>query len=147
MTHSIQVKQLIVNFKSKKRLLIGLLHVLINLDSIMFVPPLCKSSPLHELLKEIFRKERFLGEPHIKLRDTNDWNSILTTTDRIEKEKNRRIFVAKYGDSGVAFRSIASQSAYDPAASNQFRSREKQREIHRNMRFSSRSESFSNNRK
>jgi hypothetical protein len=100
------------------------------------------------LLKEIFRKERFLGEPHIKLRDTNDWNSILTTTDRIEKEKNRPIFQAKYGDSGVAFRSIASQSAYDPAASNQYRSRDKPREIHsRNMRFSSRSESFSNNRK
>ena len=80
----------------------------------------------HELLKEIFRKERYLGEPNIKLRDTNDWNSILSTTDRIEKEKNKRIFQAKYGDSSVAFRSIASQSAYDPAAFNQFRSRDKQ---------------------
>ncbi len=99
-------------------------------------------------MKEIFRKERFLGEPHIKLRDNNDWNSILTTTDRMEKEKNRHIFQDKYGDSGVAFRSIASQSAYDPAASNQFRKREKQLEIHpHNMRFSTRSESFTNNRK
>jgi hypothetical protein len=100
------------------------------------------------LLKEIYRKERFLGDPHIKLRDTKDWNSILSTTDRMEKEKNRRIFESKYGDSGIAMRSIASQSAYDPSASNEFRSRNKNLEIHpRNMRFSSRSESFCANKK
>jgi hypothetical protein len=33
------------------------------------------------------------------LRDKNDRNSILTTTGRMEKEKNRHIFQDKHGDS------------------------------------------------
>lgn len=66
-----------------------------------------------------------MGAPYIKLRDTKDWNSILSTTDRIELEKNKSIFEAKYGNSDIAFRSIASQSAYNPSASNEFRGRSK----------------------
>jgi len=41
-----------------------------------------------ELLKEIYRKEKFLGDPNFKIKDTNDWNSILSTTERVEKGIN-----------------------------------------------------------
>jgi hypothetical protein len=82
------------------------------------------------------------------LRDTRDWTSILSTTERIENEKNKRIFETKYGDSSLAFRSIASQSAYNSAGTNQFRNRSKDKEIHKhNMRFSSKSQTFSQNKR
>lgn len=102
----------------------------------------------HELLKEIYRKERYLGDPTIKLRDTHDWTSILSTTERIEHERNKQIFESKFGDSSLAFRSIASQSSYNPAGSAQYRTRLKDKEIHKhNMRFSSKSQSFNENRR
>jgi hypothetical protein len=52
------------------------------------------------------------------LRDTQDWSSLHTTTERIEIEKNKKIFEKKYGDAKIAFRSIASQSVYNPSSRN-----------------------------
>lgn len=68
-----------------------------------------------------------MGEPNLKMRDMQDWNSMLTTTDRIEKEKNKSMFLTKYGDQDIAFRSIASQSEYTSAGSTQFRERNKEK--------------------
>jgi len=89
-----------------------------------------------------------LGDPTIKLRDLADWASVLSPTERIEKERNRRIFQHKFGDSDIAYRSIASQSAYSSLDSAQFRTRDKQKEMHpHNMRFTSKTRTFSENKK
>lgn len=63
----------------------------------------------------------------------------------MEKEKNIRLFEGKYGDGNIAYRSIASQSAYNSSSKNEFRRREKSKEMHaRGMRFTARISGFSN---
>ena len=48
---------------------------------------------------------------------------MLSPTQRIDKQRNKKMFQKKYGDSDLAYRSIASQSSYRPPDSLQFRRR------------------------
>lgn len=60
-----------------------------------------------------------------KLKNTEDWTSLFTPWERIERQKNYEIFKVKYGDPNLAFRSIGSQSEYHPQ--HEYRERDQNR--------------------
>ena len=50
------------------------------------------------------------GRRSFKYKDCEDWTSLYTPWERLERQKNYEIFKNKYGDPSIAFRSIGSQS-------------------------------------
>lgn len=63
--------------------------------------------------------------PHpqtFKFKDIEDWQSLFTPLERIERQRNYELFKHKYGDPTIAYRSIGSQSEYKPG--HQFRDRD-----------------------
>lgn len=58
-----------------------------------------------------------------------------TAWERVQRQKNLEIFRDKYGDPDIAFRSIGSQSQYNPLLANEFRIRDKSREINPPMKY------------
>lgn len=70
-----------------------------------------------------------------KFKNTEDWTSLFTPWERLERKRNYDIFKTKYGDPNIAFRSIGSQSEYHPY--HDFRDRNQNMEINPPMRYTS----------
>ena len=68
-----------------------------------------------------------------RFKDNEDFNSMYTPWERLERQKNYDLFKEKYGDPTIAFRSIGSQSEYKPV--HDYRERDKSREIHPPMKY------------